>query len=204
MEEGVIYAIKNRSNNKVYIGSSVNYRRRKTHHLSRLKANDHENSHLQRAYNKYGKDSFLFNIIETVSNRENIIIREQYWIDYHRSYNRNFGYNLQPKAYSNLGNKHSEETKAKISVLKKGKKWTERQIISRIGLVRRRTDKNRGKNNKLSKPILRYDLNNNIVDAWEAINVCATTLNFDKSSIIRCLKGRMKQTQGFTFKYKET
>lgn len=59
-----IYCIKNILNNKVYIGSSVNFNKRKNLHLHYLKNNKHHSNHLQKAWNKYGKENFVFEIIE--------------------------------------------------------------------------------------------------------------------------------------------
>ena len=50
-----IYCIKNNINDKLYIGQSINLKRRKRKHFSELNTNHHVNTHLQRAYNKYAK-----------------------------------------------------------------------------------------------------------------------------------------------------
>lgn len=58
-----IYAIKNIKNNKVYIGSTrTSFKSRLESHEFRLKANNHENIYLQRAYNK-DKKFFEFRIL---------------------------------------------------------------------------------------------------------------------------------------------
>ena len=51
-------------NNKYYIGSSININKRLTQHKSELKRNIHHCIYLQRAYNKYGKQCFTFEIEE--------------------------------------------------------------------------------------------------------------------------------------------
>jgi hypothetical protein len=88
-----IYKIQNLVNNKVYIGSSKSLLRRKYEHFNLLKNNSHGNTHLQKAYIKYGKDAFVFYILEECS-FEFLLNREEYWIKYYNSYNREFGYNL--------------------------------------------------------------------------------------------------------------
>lgn len=60
----VIYEIRNLINNKIYIGSTQDFKVRKRTHLNKLKKNIHPNPKLQNAYNKYGKENFTFNIIE--------------------------------------------------------------------------------------------------------------------------------------------
>lgn len=109
-----IYKILNIVNGKLYIGSGANLRRRKREHFCRLKSNTHINKFLQNSWNKYGGDSFVFEIIE-LTNTDDLIKREQYWIDHYISYDKKKGYNIRTKADSNLGIKLSEETKKKIS-----------------------------------------------------------------------------------------
>jgi group I intron endonuclease len=111
-----VYAIRNSVNNKQYIGSSVCLRKRRSEHFSQLKCNCHGNRKLQNAWNKYCARSFVFEILEIVDDRNELIVREQFWID--KTNAVDFGYNILPKAYSALGIKHgppSEATKRKIS-----------------------------------------------------------------------------------------
>ena len=75
-----IYFIKNKINNKIYIGSSQDIGTRIKAHISRLKSQKHNNKHLLGAYNKYGINNFTFGIIEECS-VENLLIREQFYID---------------------------------------------------------------------------------------------------------------------------
>ena len=59
-----IYKITNTANGKVYIGSSVDVHGRFNCHRSDLRNNRHGNQHLQNAWNLYGENSFVFEIIE--------------------------------------------------------------------------------------------------------------------------------------------
>ena len=110
-----IYLIINLYNNKFYVGSSVNLQKRKEHHFGDLKSNKHKNKHLQSAYNKYGKEYFIMVMIEKVEDKNNLTEREQYWIDSLDACNRDIAYNICPTAGNQLGFKHSEEAKQKIS-----------------------------------------------------------------------------------------
>ena len=133
-----IYAIVNKVNGKRYIGPAKSIRTRWRWHKNSLKAQRHDNSHLQRAWNAYGYDLFEFILLESVEAasvddlREALTVREQHWIDLHSWY---MLYNLSPSAGSTLGKRHSlktiskiramkanvsEETRAKISAARKG------------------------------------------------------------------------------------
>ena len=83
-----IYIIKNKVNNKVYVGQSLNAEQR---FKSRCKG-DYDNSLVDKAIQKYGKDNFWFEILE--SQVENYNDREKYWIRRLKSLSPN-GYNLQ-------------------------------------------------------------------------------------------------------------
>jgi group I intron endonuclease len=93
-----IYEIVNLKTNKKYIGSAVNFDRRKKVHLYELKKNIHHSKLLQNSWNKYTPKDFIFNIIEEVFDRTILLEREQHWLDYYQTYNKNFGYNMSNKS----------------------------------------------------------------------------------------------------------
>lgn len=123
-----VYGIVNLINNKIYIGSSINLSKRKASHFSHLRKNNHNSSHLQKAFNKYGEDNFRFIILEELLDIELLLVREQYYIDSHDSTSPKKGYNIRRIAESNVGLKHTEGTKRRMSqnnVGMKGKKHSE-------------------------------------------------------------------------------
>lgn len=63
-----IYKIVNTKNGKMYIGSSKNIKRRWGIHKSSLKNNRHHSVYLQRAWHKYGKENFVYEVIKEMSN----------------------------------------------------------------------------------------------------------------------------------------
>jgi group I intron endonuclease len=94
---------------KIYIGSSHKINIRWTRHKYTLNKNKHENPYLQNAWNKYGEDGFLFEIIENVP-RDKLVEREQHWLDLTKSYDRSVGYNLREKADKSYGSLGSLKT----------------------------------------------------------------------------------------------
>jgi group I intron endonuclease len=93
----VIYEILNLKTNKKYIGSAVNFEKRKQRHLYKLENNQHHSKSLQHSWNKYTPDDFVFNIIEEIKDRTILLEREQYWLDYYQVYKKEFGYNMSNK-----------------------------------------------------------------------------------------------------------
>lgn len=113
-----IYKISNTVNDKIYIGSSINILQRIKEHIKTLKAGVHRNSYLQNHYNKYGQ-CLIYEVIEECE-IINILEREQFYIDLFKSSIRKYGFNLCPTAGSQLGFKHSKETKEYWSKKRKG------------------------------------------------------------------------------------
>jgi len=116
----VIYIITNIVNDKQYVGQAVVKDKRWRDHRIMLNAGKHKNRHLQASYNKYGKEAFIYTVLEKVD-VEFLDFREQYWMNILNTVTPN-GYNLNPAAGSALGFKHSEETKKRWSEQRKGKK----------------------------------------------------------------------------------
>jgi predicted GIY-YIG superfamily endonuclease len=71
-----IYYIINKINKKTYIGSSCDIKRRWRHHRQNLNQGIHHCVYLQRAWNKYGKNNFIFRVYQKCD-RENLIKTEQ-------------------------------------------------------------------------------------------------------------------------------
>lgn len=108
-----IYAIINKINGKQYIGSSKSvYYRWNQSHRPDLRNNTHGNRHLQSAWEKYGEDNFLFEVIEECD-QSVLLEREGHWIEHHRTWEREFGYNFTRI----IDGKQifSEETRKKLS-----------------------------------------------------------------------------------------
>lgn len=111
-----IYEIVNIINNKKYIGQSVNISARFRHHKNKLRKNEHRNSYLQHAWNKYGEENFIFNVIITCDENK-LDELEMFYISTYDTCNRNHGYNIDNGGNSN---RHlSEETRKKISEARK-------------------------------------------------------------------------------------
>jgi group I intron endonuclease len=65
-----VYAIKNIVTGMSYVGSTIDWKHRKSSHLSLLRRGMHHSQWLQRAWNKYGESSFIFIPCFNVSSRE--------------------------------------------------------------------------------------------------------------------------------------
>lgn len=89
-----IYCIENLTTEKKYIGQSHNIYSRWGKHQSELNRNVHDNDYLQKAWNKYGEDDFIFYVLEECD--EAILDeRERFYIETFNTLHRSYGYNLK-------------------------------------------------------------------------------------------------------------
>ena len=89
-----IYKIINKVNGKYYVGSTIHFWNRRRQHQLSLLSGLHHNPHLQNSWNKYGKENFIFRVIEKVP-KEKLIEVEQKYLDIakmetNKCYNQNF------------------------------------------------------------------------------------------------------------------
>ncbi len=115
-----VYCITNIFNNKKYIGSSANLNKRFRTHFKELKRNNHYNQYFQNAWNKHGKDSFYFSVLEYTT-EDLLTTREQVYLSIFYDEQKNC-YNICPTAYSCKGRKTSDATKKKLSWLNSGER----------------------------------------------------------------------------------
>lgn len=137
-----VYLIKNNVNNKIYVGStSTSFNNRFSSHLRSLIQNKHHSKYLQNAWNKYGKNSFSFIILETCK-KNDCIKKEQYYIDTLKP-----EYNICKIAGSRLGviqGKQSSEFIAKrLFAIKKAD--TPERILARKERARLLGNSNKGR-----------------------------------------------------------
>jgi group I intron endonuclease len=100
-----IYIITNKTTKKQYVGSSKNVYYRMQRHKCNLRELKHCNAKLQAAYNKYGLEDFTFKVLEFVETDEELLTREQFYIDSLKP-----AYNILQIAGNVLGLKHTLET----------------------------------------------------------------------------------------------
>lgn len=131
-----IYMILNTANSNFYVGSSRNLPSRFSAHRRALETKRHEGPGMQAAWDKYGPETFRFEVIEYCE-PDRLIEREQAHIDVLRPrYNRNPIAGKPPVTEGTperraavsaqfKGRKHTEQTKQRMSEAAKGRKISE-------------------------------------------------------------------------------
>ncbi|MDQ7818679.1 MAG: GIY-YIG nuclease family protein [Melioribacteraceae bacterium] len=125
-----VYLIFCLENKRVYVGSAAcvgGIKKRFNSHRATLRKNRHHSILLQRSWNKYGEDAFLFTPLEYIDEPTRCIEREQWWIDRLKPF-----FNICLIAGSPLGKKHSEEARKRMSLSHKGKKLSSEHIAKII------------------------------------------------------------------------
>lgn len=106
-------------------------------HRSQLRRGIHWNRYLQRAWCKYGEESFSFTILEIVGDVSAVVRREQCWLDKSRVTGN--VYNFGDSADNPMrGRTHSDEARRKISEAHSGRTFTD-EHKRRIGESQRGT-----------------------------------------------------------------
>jgi group I intron endonuclease len=118
-----IYIIQNKVNNKLYVGVTKNIQQRWYTHLSNARyPGSAKHQYIHSAINKYGSDNFTILEIDSFENQNDALQAEQFWIQFFRSWDKNYGYNLTLGGEGSWGRKLSKEHKEKISISLLGNK----------------------------------------------------------------------------------
>ena len=140
----ILYAIKHKNTENIYVGQTTQHiKKRWGQHRYDLRNNCHHNPHLQNAWNKYGENAFVFEILdETANNQDELNELEISYIGSAGYYNTKSG---------GASGKHSEESKKKMSEALQGRKHSE-ETKRKIGKsLKGRVPWNKGKINIYSE-----------------------------------------------------
>lgn len=172
----------------IYIGSSNNLSRRiQYQHLNDLRKDSHCNIPLQNSFNKYGEEQFVVWCLETVTNDNLLIEREQYWLEEYRPFADEFnGFNVcktAGKGPDNLGKKASDETKRKMSEAHKGKIKSQSHLDN--------IAEARSKHFKLISP------SGEVIEGKNLSKFCRER-SFNQSNLSAVIRGERKSAYGYT------
>jgi group I intron endonuclease len=135
-----IYKIINIVNNKFYVGSAVDLKRRKARHFSELRNGRHNNRHLQAAWIKYGEAAFIFVVVEELPLDTDLLATENVWLKEHvgKDYCYNIGVDATApmlgvggEASPTWGYRHTKASLQRIGIASKARVQSEEEKAKR-------------------------------------------------------------------------
>lgn len=194
-----IYSITNKINNKKYIGQSINIEERIKRHFRDLKSGCHHSKHLQNAFNKYGEENFVSEVLFECKSIQELDEKEIEFIKKYDSFHN--GYNLNEGGAGNRGVIFSDETREKIRQLVTGEKnpnyghkWTQKM---KDDLSKKFSDGSRkGGNNARAVKVIRVE----DCRVYDYMGQAARDIGLkDVYSISRCLTHKSYVAAGYHF-----
>lgn len=208
-----IYKLTNLINGKIYIGKSINLKRRMAEHKC---CNKHYP--IQLAIKKHGWHNFKleFLCLFDVVNRAQLLDEEAKYIKQFKSTNREIGYNLCQFGTDSIGftfRRHTLESKAKLSKALKGRKFSQEHknnmSKSRLGMKYRPETQKRWEHfdyKTVKKPVAQIDkATGKIINIWDSAADAMRRLGKRKGGAITAIcknpSSRHQSAFGFFWKY---
>ncbi len=183
-----IYTITNLVNGKIYVGQTVGIIGRKGSHFTDLKLGK-DSPHLQAAYDKYGKENFIYELLEECE-EQFLNSQEHYWCLMLNVHNSKHGYNIR-RTHPHGGNsrgRHSEYSKLKM-------KDTPADMI--VPGYKDYKFKN------YRKKVLQFDLEGNFIKEWETSKEIVDTLGINYCRLRRHVRGTYNHYKQSIFVYED-
>lgn len=219
---GYVYLIRNKINNKVYIGQTRrSITQRWWDHISQAFDPNKKHFYFHKAIDKYGKENFTIEEKYRAYSREELNEKEKYYIKIYRSTDSRYGYNLTE------GGEHGQVTTV-IQLDLEGKFLAYYPSIScasresgcdisnivacctnrslnfqwyYLDDLEERLDKPVKPKGQTNIPVIQMDLEGNIVKEWSSIKAANEALQIQNGEISAVCKGRRKTAKGFKWKY---
>lgn len=205
-----IYKLTNLVNQKIYVGSAQRIGRRWYSHFKYPQFSNC--TKLRNAVIKYGEEAFEAEVIEVVENFDQLIDREQYYLDLLHPFGE-CGYNIRTVAGSNIGIKRSDEEKRKMSERTRGKynpMWgrtqsddTKTKISTKLTGIKRTPEQKSKMGKHLCTPVVAYNKDNTIFKQYPSITAAVMDVNGDTTALWKCLNNykNFNTHKGLIWKY---
>lgn len=197
-----IYTIENIITGKLYVGYTSNFRDRWDTHRRLLRKNKHNNEYLQASWNKYGEESFIFDILTECSS-ELLCSEEHYWCNVLNARDSDFGYNLKP-THPEGKNITSNCVREKLREKALGRKWSDeyKQLFRKIKLGKKQSKETvRKAAEGKYKTVYQYDIDGNFVKEWQSAKHVEQELNIKASNISMCCNNVKNHLSAGSYKW---
>lgn len=185
-----VYKITHKISGKSYIGQTVRRVVRRWRDYFKPKSS---NSHIGRAIKKYGKNSFIFEVIDTAEDRVGLDHKEIFWMNYYNTLTPN-GYNLV--SGGTKGRIYSDKSRLKMSNSRKKNPSSPRKGTINSAETRLKISiGNTGKPSPRRKVVTRND-----GKTYQSISEAAKESFCSTANIIRQIREPYRTVKGFQFK----
>jgi hypothetical protein len=174
-----VYCVENIINRRRYIGGSTNVGDRKKYWSSRLPKGTSENCHIQDDFKIYGPHSFVFYPICYCARKE-ILDKEQYYIDFYKTLDPQYGYNIK---MADKANPLPEEVRKNMSLAGKGKILSKEWIRKIVA--------------KTSIKVAQYDLNFNLIKIYKSGAEAAKQNNLSQGNLSAACSSNNRTCKGY-------
>lgn len=224
-----VYAILNAWTSECYIGSTSNFHKRITEHLKLLRIGKHDSFLVQAAYDTSAQHLVVV-LLETITDKENRLDREQWWID-----NSNSSLNICRCSRNKKGVKATQVTRLRMSLSQAGRTISEETRSKLRAAQQQRTPetiektaaKHRGMKRSaktranmsaakigrpqdeswvqkrvaaVKKPVTQYNSDGTFIKEWDSAVDAGQALSIFSTSITACTLGKVPKAGGFIWK----
>ena len=172
-----IYKITNIQNNKIYIGQTIRPVQERINRHFNDALNNIIDTHFARAIRKWGKDNFIYEIIDTAETQEELNIKEQKYIRLFQATNSDYGYNETDAINKCGGNTYHSKTEEEMKIIKE--KIRQTKI---------------GSKNPMARKVKKINIITGEEEIYDTVISCAKScgINGGKTSITNRLNGKIK------------
>ena len=205
-----VYCIYNKINNKRYIGVSINIGKRIISQKCNLNQSNKKrvNDFLIKEWHEFGSENFDYLVLERIESKDRkfLLERELYWMDFYRTCESEFGYNLRRD--SSEGMELHELTRKKMSASHK-KRYENKEVRLQFGEKSRKFWKENPEvkeqmKRKLQKLHSKYEFHqfdkvtNELIKVWESISdVMDANPTYKKHNIYAVCSGEKPSIYGY-------
>jgi group I intron endonuclease len=212
-----VYIIRTTVDERIYVGSAINYYRRKSIHISDLKRHKHHNFLLQKLYDQFGGTILIFEILEKCE-RDDLIKREQFYINIFDNTLLNIcriagsclGRSItwgDKISKSKLGHETSIDTRNKIGLGNKDKIVLQsiHDQISKSLIGKKKPPRTKVHSNKISLsnsyPVIQLTMDNRYIKSWNNMKQASEYLHVPIDSLYKGIEKGRKSALGYKWKF---
>ena len=210
-----IYKVTNTINGKIYIGKThYTVANRWSQHISAATVDSHKvdyNYLLHKAIRKYGREAFIVETLEEVTDESILSERERYWITQYNSCILEDGSNGYNMTYGGEGATKINKSKVEslwdsgLGSVQIAKEINSTNLtIKKILLTYKNFDRNENFRRNTGRKVYQYDSDGILIRDFSSITQAATNVGVDPSVISKCCNGEKQSAGGYFWSYSDT